>query len=781
MPQYAQMVSFVEEVVRSDSPERTGVGGMELGPAEEEVLGYHRVTQETQPLEVVYEEEEQTRVQWIDNLLDWTVRDHADIPIDYSLGEIANRSFQDRYGIWAGQEEIFPDREVIRPVREEMMVAELSKEIAGKEPKSQIRREVAVSGGLAPWAASAYLRAMAEERCRVDRLSLGEGLVQGTDYGGLDAGSTPWDGTSGRGEGSREVEELGDWEESSGGCVDEFLSSTQISGHGNAPWTGGKGVRTLSPIGGRRGGGLRGSPGPGMRRKQESPGSPGAMGEVDDSDWMVSEDRLGKGNIAMHSPERMHRVIARGAGAAEEPQPGGEAKERQGVDFLSSTLLSGQVGGIRLEEGGDPSLSPLGISEKIGTQGRPSFITGLYQDEDRRLLEITRQGGITFYHSEEGDVEIQERSSGSSIPQRYPPMGESTVDWSLLGRLQYSPEPGRGRKGRGTAEGGRVLLEEPSQGEGDNRPRTSKGTVGGSKGTQEDAGGALQVGMEGRTVTDSEGLLGGLGIRLRKGRYSKKKSGKARRGGRNRWSKVGFLSETDWLEDLIQDGSQPEAVAGPDAEDSEEGLVDVVTVALNEGAQEGRGAEGGAGPTKDGAGKRGESARAWGEEEEEASTRGPARRKEDDEERREDERREEEGSTRRKKKMSSCRRRTQVRTVQEGRLLKNEAGPGNLGRAPDRMSLVWPRRDEIITPGMSDPNRNIVGYRSQEVPVASARTSGVFWSTSRTRDNRRFPGTAEKTLHRQGLESVSAEGTVGGEEEDPLLWPGVRPPEVGPG
>ena len=60
---------------------------------------------------------------------------------------------------------------------------------------------------------------------------------------------------------------------------------------------------------------------------------------------------------------------------------------------------------------------------------------------------------------------------------------------------------------------------------------------------------------------------------------------------------------------------------------------------------------------------------------------------------------------------------------------------------------------------------------------------GVFWATSKTRDNRRrFPGTAEKTLHGQSLESVSVEGTVaGGEGEDPLQWPGVSPPEVGPG
>ena len=110
LPQYAQMVSFVEEVVRPYSPEHTGGGVMGVGPAEEEVMGYRRLTQETQPRELVYEEDGETSAQWIDNLLDWTVRDQADISIDYNLGEIANRSFQDRYGIWAGQEEIFPDR-----------------------------------------------------------------------------------------------------------------------------------------------------------------------------------------------------------------------------------------------------------------------------------------------------------------------------------------------------------------------------------------------------------------------------------------------------------------------------------------------------------------------------------------------------------------------------------------------------------------------------------------------------------------------------------------------
>ena len=120
-------------------------------------------------------------------------------------------------------------------------------------------------------------------------------------------------------------------------------------------------------------------------------------------------------------------------------------------------------------------------------------------------------------------------------------------------------------------------------------------------------------------------------------------------------------------------------------------------------------------------------------------------------------------------------------TVEDGKLLIGDGVMAHSRRTPMKMSLVWPRRDGVITQDMSDPNRNIIGYRSQEVPVANARTSGVFWSTSRTRDNRQFPGTMEKTLQRQGLESVSVEGDkAGGEGEDPLRWPGVRPPEVGP-
>merc|ERR1711860_125510 len=105
-------------------------------------------------------------------------------------------------------------------------------------------------------------------------------------------------------------------------------------------------------------------------------------------------------------------------------------------------------------------------------------------------------------------------------------MGESTVDWSLLGRLQHSPESGRGRKGRRATKGVQGGLDEPNWVGGDSRPRISKGTAGGGKGFHEDAGSALQEGAVERSVAGSEVSPGCLGIKLRKGRYSKKKGRK---------------------------------------------------------------------------------------------------------------------------------------------------------------------------------------------------------------------------------------------------------------
>ena len=75
---------------------------------------------------------------------------------------------------------------------------------------------------------------------------------------------------------------------------------------------------------------------------------------------------------------------------------------------------------------------------------------------------------------------------------------------------------------------------------------------------------------------------------------------------------------------------------------------------------------------------------------------------------------------------------------------------------------------------MSDPNLSNLDYRSEEVPLANARTSGVFWRNSKARDHRLFFGTTKKTLQGQGLESAFVPGTsyhVGEGEQDPLQWP----------
>ena len=64
---------------------------------------------------------------------------------------------------------------------------------------------------------------------------------------------------------------------------------------------------------------------------------------------------------------------------------------------------------------------------------------------------------------------------------------------------------------------------------------------------------------------------------------------------------------------------------------------------------------------------------------------------------------------------TKCRRRTHVATVEEGRLRREDKGPRQNGRAPSRITRIWPRRDGIISPGMADPNRNIIGYQSQDL------------------------------------------------------------------
>ena len=224
---------------------------------------------------------------------------------------------------------------------------------------------------------------------------------------------------------------------------------------------------------------------------------------------------------------------------------------------------------------------------------------------------------------------------------------------------------------------------------------------------------------------------------MRRGRYSFKK--KRRRGGRNRKRKGGFLSETDFNEtEEWETRGEEAALAGETTDGGETVRGAVVEEGLSGGKEQRAGTE--------------ETSR---EEEEDTARR-----------------------TTRKKK-TRTRRRANVTTVEGGKIFYSDPRTTTRGGPSGRNATVWPRREGIITPELVDPNRNIVGYRAQEFPVANARTSGVFWNKTKTQDKRRFPKAMEKTLQRQGLESVSIGGTCEEEgEDDPLLWPGVRPPDI---
>ena len=79
----------------------------------------------------------------------------------------------------------------------------------------------------------------------------------------------------------------------------------------------------------------------------------------------------------------------------------------------------------RVSQEGETSIGP-----------RPCFITGLFQDQDLQEERIGKEGSLTFSHSLEGDIELQENTGETTIPARYPPMSATTVDWSV----KYMPE-----------------------------------------------------------------------------------------------------------------------------------------------------------------------------------------------------------------------------------------------------------------------------------------------------------------------------------------------------
>ena len=159
---------------------------------------------------------------------------------------------------------------------------------------------------------------------------------------------------------------------------------------------------------------------------------------------------------------------------------------------------------------------------------------------------------------------------------------------------------------------------------------------------------------------DTELMLGRLGIRTRKGRYSKKKGKGGHRGGKNKKRKQGFLSEEDFEDESGSKGSAPKVRAA--AVGAVEEAFDLVL-----GGTRGR---------EPGDEEEAKRTTATGEEEDEGRT--TATRDEEDSEVRTTATRDEEDSERRtatRMKKTGSRRRTHMVMVEEGRLLRSDKGP----------------------------------------------------------------------------------------------------------
>ena len=92
------MVSYLEDLVQPKGEELSIKDDLGAEASEGSVLGYRIMTQRGS---------DRSPEGGGHNLEKESVMDHAETSIDYDLGEVASRSFCDRYGIWAGQEEIY--------------------------------------------------------------------------------------------------------------------------------------------------------------------------------------------------------------------------------------------------------------------------------------------------------------------------------------------------------------------------------------------------------------------------------------------------------------------------------------------------------------------------------------------------------------------------------------------------------------------------------------------------------------------------------------------------
>ena len=348
------------------------------------------------------------------------------------------------------------------------------------------------------------------------------------------------------------------------------------------------------------------------------------------------------------------------------------------------------IGGPPKDKGQNCQVEAVDSSPKVVEENRssPRFIEGLYQDTDLWGDAITQEGGITFEHTCEGDIHKSRREGVSTIPERYPPMSSTTVDWSVLYKGSNANLRDKGK------------LEEGQ----------SSGAIA-KKGTSKDTG----------------------RIKLKKGRYSKKRSGKGETGGRRR-------GETGSKKHTVSSGG---GIRGR---------------ATSPGEREAR---------------RDDAAR-----DEEPGTSGGDEEKEEEEE---EEAAEENEMRKQEERRPKTRSRGAVVVIREGRFITKE-NP-RAGGASGRKAGFLPRRGEIITREMADPNRRNGRYRVMEDSAVNARTSGVFWRNTEARHSSSCPGTSKKTLHDRASNTSSTREQMGqvegnqevasDEEEDSLhLDPG---------
>ena len=245
--------------------------------------------------------------------------------------------------------------------------------------------------------------------------------------------------------------------------------------------------------------------------------------------------------------------------------------------------------------------------------------------------------------------------------------------------------------------------------------------------------GELEEGKSSGAIT-KKGTPQDIGcIKLRKGRYSEQRSSKGKLGSRRR-------SETGSKKQILSSGG------GTRDRETSPGEIEA---------------------------RRDDAAR-----EEEPGTSGGYEEKEEEEE---EEVAEENETRRQEKRRPKTRSRGTVVIIRDGRFITKE-NP-RAGGARGRNSGFLPRRGEIITQEMADPNRRNRRYRVMEDSTVNARTSGVFWRNTEARLNSSRPGTSKKTLQDRASNTSSTREQMGhvegnqegasDEEEDSLhLDPG---------